>query len=47
VVLYALRHSGVFGGPEPHRLAPAKTDNPELETLAERVGFEPTIELPL
>ena len=45
----ALRTASLRGlrGPEPHRLAPAKTDNPELETLAERVGFEPTIELPL
>ena len=25
----------------------AKTDAPELKTVAERVGFEPTIELPL
>ena len=37
----------VFGGPEPHRLDSAKTDAPELKTVAERVGFEPTIELPL
>jgi hypothetical protein len=31
----------VFGGPEPHRLDPAKTDNPELKTVAERVGSNP------
>jgi hypothetical protein len=28
-------------------LRQAKTDNVELKTMAERVGFEPTIELPL